>query len=141
MRASSRMKIIIPLVSAMSLLAPSAQAQDAPPAKSGAQPPAVGGGAPAQQNTRKGPPPQQAIRNAPPQGGQVHVDRGPGRYVAHGPAPARDWGGQAYRGHLAWEGGRWRHENHNGRFGWWWDVGGVWYYYPERMAGPPEYIS
>ena len=30
---------------------------------------------------------------------------------------------------------------HNGRYGWWWDVGGVWYYYPERMDGPPAYIS
>ena len=30
---------------------------------------------------------------------------------------------------------------HNGRYGWWWDVGGVWYFYPERLAGPPTYIS
>ena len=44
-----------------------------------------------------------------------------------GPIPARNFGGHAYRGQLAWEGGRWRHEVHNGRNGWWWDVGGVWY--------------
>jgi hypothetical protein len=25
--------------------------------------------------------------------------------------------------------------------GWWWDVGGVWYFYPERFDGPPAYIS
>jgi hypothetical protein len=61
--------------------------------------------------------------------------------MARGPAPTRDYGGHAYRGHAAWEGGRWRHERRNGRYGWWWDVGGVWYYYPERMAGPPAYIS
>lgn len=65
----------------------------------------------------------------------------PGRYVDRGPAPTRDWGGHAYRGNRAWDGGRWRHEVHNGRSGWWWDVGGVWYYYPQRMAGPPAYIS
>ena len=143
MRASSRMKIIIPVASAMSLLALSAQAQDAtigkPPAP-GAPPPAS-----ASQPMRKGPPPQQATRPAPPPGGQAHVNSGrsgpPNHYVARGPAPSRNWGGHAYRGNLAWEGGRWRHERHNGRYGWWWDVGGVWYYYPERVAGPPAYIS
>ena len=51
------------------------------------------------------------------------------------------FGGHAYRGHLAWEGGHWRHEMHAGRMGWWWDVGGVWYWYPERLEGPPAYIS
>ncbi|OAF05708.1 hypothetical protein AYJ54_02080 [Bradyrhizobium centrolobii] len=151
MSASNRMKIIIPLVSAMSLLAFSAQAQDAEPGKGG-QPPGPGAGAPPQnnpQNIRKGPPPQQAARPAPPPGGQAHAGPGPhgaggpppGRYMAHGPAPARDWGGHHYRGNLAWEGGRWRHEVHNGRSGWWWDVGGVWYYYPQRVEGPPAYIS
>jgi hypothetical protein len=114
------MKIIIPLVSAMSLLAASAQAQDAG------------------QNMRKGPPPQPGQAHAGP-----HAAGGPppGRNFARGPAPARHWGGHAYRGNLAWDGGHWRHEVHNGRSGWWWDVGGVWYYYPQRMDGPPAYIS
>jgi hypothetical protein len=141
MRASSRMKMIIPLVSAVSLFALSAHAQDS----RGAQPPGQGAGGPPQGNapqSRKGPP-QQATRAAPPQGAHQGPPGGPppGRYVARGPVPQRDWGGHAYRGNLAWEGGRWRHENHNGRYGWWWDVGGVWYYYPERMDGPPAYIS
>jgi hypothetical protein len=152
MSASGRMKIIIPMVSAMSLLALSAQAQDAGPPKSAAQP-GQGAVPPPQTNlnTRKGPPPQQAARPAPQPGGQAQVapaprhhaagGPGPGRTMARGPAPTRDWGGHAYRGNLAWEGGRWRHEVHNGRSGWWWDVGGVWYYYPQRMDGPPAYIS
>ncbi|MET4384318.1 hypothetical protein ABIB73_000053 [Bradyrhizobium sp. F1.4.3] len=159
MSASSRMKIIIPMVSAMSLLALAAQAQDAGPPKGAGQPPGQGASAPPQnnQNMRKGPP-QQAAHPAPPpggQGGQAHMGPAPhggssgpggpppGRYVdvARGPAQARDWGGHAYRGNLAWDGGRWRHEVHNGRSGWWWDVGGVWYYYPQRMDGPPAYIS
>ena len=55
--------------------------------------------------------------------------------------PARNFGGHPYRGRLAWEGGRWHHEVHNGRDGWWWDVGGVWYYYPQAMEGPPTYVS
>lgn len=133
MSAFSRKKIIIPVISAMSLLAFSAQGQDAAPPKGASQPPV------------------QAARPVPQPGGQAHMAPGPhraggpppgsGRYMARGPAPARDWGGHAYRGHLAWEGGRWRHEVHDGRSGWWWDVGGVWYYYPQRMDGPPAYIS
>ena len=43
------------------------------------------------------------------------------------------YGGHSYRGHLAWEGGRWHHQVYNGRMGWWWDVGGVWYFYPQRF--------
>ena len=60
---------------------------------------------------------------------------------AHGGLPARNFGGHAYHGRVAWEGGRWRHEMHNGRMGWWWDVGGVWYFYPQAMEGPPAYVS
>lgn len=150
MNASKRMKIIIPVISAMSLLAPSAQAQEArPPKEASPLPAAPGAGAAPQTNqtVRKGPPPQQAIRPAQP-GGQPHAGPGPHnaggsppRRHARGPAPVRDWGGHTYRGNLAWDGGRWRHDVRNGRSGWWWDVGGVWYYYPERMAGPPAYIS
>ncbi|MGY4236536.1 hypothetical protein ACVIIW_005483 [Bradyrhizobium sp. USDA 4449] len=156
MSAFSRMKIIIPMVSAISLLAMSAQAQDAAPPKGAGQPPGQDAGAP-----RKGPPPQ-AGRTGPQPGGQAHVAPAPGagpgphgpgprnaggpspgphRAMARGPAPMHDWGGHSYRGNLAWDGGRWRHEVHNGRAGWWWDVGGVWYYYPQRMEGPPAYIS
>ncbi len=40
-------------------------------------------------------------------------------------------------GREAWEGGRCVDEAHNGRYGWWWDVGGVWYFYPQPMDGPP----
>jgi len=66
---------------------------------------------------------------------------GGGPRMRGGPIPARHFAGHAYRGQLAWEGGRWRHEIHNGRDGWWWDVGGVWYWYPERLDGPPGYVS
>ncbi len=84
--------------------------------------------------------------NRPPQGrpGPAHPGPGPGRgphdaRFARG--PARNFAGHAYHGHLAWEGGRWRHEMHNGRLGWWWDVGGAWYFYPQPMEGPPTYVS
>jgi len=138
MRPSNRFGIIVPLVSAISLVALSAHAQD-----DHHQRPAAG----SPHANRAVAPPPHAGRIGAPQGGQARVNRGPagplpqGRYVARGPMPSRLYGGHPYRGHLAWEGGRWRHEVHDGRDGWWWDVGGVWYYYPERMAGPPAYIS
>jgi hypothetical protein len=75
-----------------------------------------------------------------PVGVSPGVRAGDARF-ARGAITAHNFGGHAYRGRVAWEGGRWRHEVHNGRPGWWWDVGGVWYYYPERLDGPPAYIS
>jgi hypothetical protein len=61
--------------------------------------------------------------------------------MARGNFQARHFGGHPYHGRLAWGGGRWRHEIHNGRDGWWWDVGGAWYFYPQPMEGPPTYVS
>jgi len=68
--------------------------------------------------------------------------RGPGdaRYARAG-VQQRNFGGHVYHGRQAWEAGRWRHEVHNGRLGWWWDVGGVWYFYPQQIDGPPTYVS
>ncbi|WP_284416445.1 MULTISPECIES: hypothetical protein [unclassified Bradyrhizobium] len=73
--------------------------------------------------------------------GPAAMGRGPDARYARGAVGVRQYGGQPYRGRVGWEGGRWRHEVHNGRPGWWWDVGGVWYYYPEPMEGPPTYVS
>jgi hypothetical protein len=42
---------------------------------------------------------------------------------------------------LAWRDGHWRHTARKGRLGWWWVVGGVWYFYPEPIDGPPDYVS
>jgi hypothetical protein len=136
---SKRARIILPLVSIVTAFALSAQAQEPPKG-----PPPKGGPAkPAVQGVHPGPG-QPGSRQAGPVGpgrpGAV-PGRGPqeGRF-ARG-APARNFGGHAYHGHMAWEGGRWRHEIHNGRNGWWWDVGGAWYFYPQPMEGPPAYVS
>lgn len=67
--------------------------------------------------------------------------RGPQARFARGALPSRNFGGHAYHGRLAWEGGRWHHQMRNGRDGWWWDVGGAWYFYPQPMEGPPSYVS
>ena len=39
-----------------------------------------------------------------------------------------------------WRGGRWVHDWHVNRFGWWWVVGGVWYFYPEPIYPYPTYV-
>ncbi len=40
-----------------------------------------------------------------------------------------------------WQRGRWHHERRFGRDGWWWEVNGAWYWYPQAMQGPPLYVS
>src|SRR5262249_51165540 len=115
MNVSSRSTIVVSLVSALSLLACAAQAQQQPP----------------QHNA---PPP-----NAPP----PHVKQGrpPAPVAGRGQPTARVYAGNPYRGRGGWGRGGWRHEIHKGREGGWWDVGGVWSYPPQQLGGPPPYIS
>jgi hypothetical protein len=147
-------KIVLPLAAAFTVFAFSAQAQG------------VGGGEPPHAKTPPpaarpaGPRPPGAVPG--PHAGGVpgpHVGGVPGPHVGGvpgprvggvppgarvmhtGPIPSRTFAGHAYRGHVDWEGGRWHHQVYNGRMGWWWDVGGVWYFYPQRFDGPPAYIS
>ena len=37
-----------------------------------------------------------------------------------------------------WRGGRWTHARHDGRLGWWWVVGGSWYFYPVPVYPYPS---
>jgi hypothetical protein len=37
-----------------------------------------------------------------------------------------------------WRAGRWVHGRHVGRLGWWWVVGGVWYFYPAPVYPYPD---
>jgi hypothetical protein len=122
MNASSRTTLVFSLVSL--LVVTSVSAQERP--VSGGQPAAGHPGPQGRPVRPVGPPPGRGAADA---------------RFAHGPIGPRDFGGHPYRGRLAWEGGRWRHEMHNGRMGWWWDVGGVWYFYPQQIDGPPTYIS
>lgn len=131
MNASSRAKIVFSLVSVLTAVALSAHAEE----PSAPKKPALA--------SKAAVPPTGPVSGRPgPVVGRPVVGRAPqdGR-LARGALPTRNFGGHAYRGHLAWEGGRWHHEMHNGRDGWWWDVGGVWYFYPQPMEGPPSYVS
>ncbi len=37
-----------------------------------------------------------------------------------------------------WRSGAWHHGFHGGRNGWWWVVGGVWYFYPAPVYPYPD---
>jgi hypothetical protein len=132
MRAFRRLQIAVPVISVVAGFALLAQAQQQ-------QEP---GKQPQGQGKQIAPAGRPAVAPRPGAGPQVRGQQGPqGQHFAHGNFPARNFGGHPYHGRLAWEGGRWRHEMHNGRYGWWWDVGGVWYFYPQPMEGPPTYVS
>ncbi|SHN86330.1 hypothetical protein [Bradyrhizobium erythrophlei] len=138
MRALKRSRIAVPLISIVAAFAFSAQAQEQQQHK----PPPQGQAKPAGPAVRQGPPRAGQGQGQAFQGQAVRGPQGQqGQRFVRGNFPTRNFGGRPYHGHLAWEGGRWRHEMHNGRFGWWWDVGGVWYFYPQPMDGPPAYVS
>lgn len=60
----------------------------------------------------------------------------------HAAPPAPVWRGDIHRFHEhdadIWRGGRWHHGWHDGRVGWWWIVGSLWYLYPIRIAPYPD---
>jgi hypothetical protein len=74
--------------------------------------------------------------------------------ASHAPAARadRDFGDRHYQGHHwhgeirrfgdhdfeHWRGGHWYRGPHLGRLGWWWIVGGVWYFYPEPVYPYPD---
>jgi hypothetical protein len=37
-----------------------------------------------------------------------------------------------------WRAGNWHHGAHEGRLGWWWVVGGLWYFYPRPVYPYPD---
>ena len=118
------------------------QQHTAPAAKGGPQK-----AAPMQKGpvTRAGAHPGYAGRPGP-QGAHVGPGRPgyagrPGYYARYPSFARRSYGGHFYRGNLAWERGVWRHEWYNGRYGWWWDVGGARYFYDRAYEGPPTFIS
>jgi hypothetical protein len=74
-----------------------------------------------------------------------HGPAGPGAYV-HGPAnfhhfAVHDFAHFSPEDQVLWRGGGWRHEFHDGRWGWWWFVGGAWYFYDQPIYPYPAYVS
>jgi hypothetical protein len=55
---------------------------------------------------------------------------GPGFHGEIGRFHEHDWG--------VWRGGHWQHVRHDGRLGWWWIAGGIWYFYPYPVYPYPN---
>jgi hypothetical protein len=55
---------------------------------------------------------------------------------------AGHWNGRIERFHehdyRTWSGGHWEHGRHDGRYGWWWLAGGLWYFYPAPIYPYPD---
>jgi hypothetical protein len=46
-----------------------------------------------------------------------------------------------YHERTLWRGGHWNHAWHDGRYGWWWSAGGLWYFYAAPIYPYPTYVS
>lgn len=86
--------------------------------------------------TRHGPPGARSLRH---KSGPLVLHKG--AQLVRRPLRSHKLGGRIYHGRLDWRHGRWHHGWRSGRFGWWWDVGGIWYLYPELIEGGPDYVS
>ncbi len=89
-----------------------------------------------------------AVATAQAHEGPAHGD-GPGREGARGPGPRQE-GPRRFSGdyrhfgpddRARWAGGGWRHEYHDGRWGWWWLADGMWYWYDTPLYPYPEVVS
>ncbi len=59
----------------------------------------------------------------------------------HGPDfHGRDFAHFTPRERAVWGRGRWVHGWHDGRYAWWWFVGGFWYFYPAPIYPYPTYV-
>lgn len=81
-----------------------------------------------------------------PVGGGAYIRGpvGPGR--VGGPANFHHFAGRDFvhfspQDQAMWRGGGWRHEFHDGRWGWWWFVAGGWYFYDQPIYPYPAYVS
>ena len=126
MSKSRRSRIVLPLVVGLTAFALSAQAEESnkPPVREGQAKPAV-------QAARPAPAHAPARRRA--------VGRRTGATRAAACKRCGSWRTCLSR-RRSWEGRAGGAEAHNGRNGWWWDVGASWYFYPQRLEGPPAYV-
>lgn len=58
----------------------------------------------------------------------------------HGRFYGRDYGHFTSHEVALWQRGAWRHEFHDGRFGWWFAVDGIWYFYDQPIYPYPTFV-
>ncbi len=71
-----------------------------------------------------------------------HEERGRGEARHEGRAEGPAYRGEIHRFHEhdweVWHGGHWERREHDGRLGWWWIAGGLWYFYPAPVYPYPD---
>lgn len=76
--------------------------------------------------------------------GDFHHDNAPARITPHRyggtflPRPNNWRGNFGNFNPRNWQSGRWRHDYHGGRLGWWWVVGPSWYYFDRPVYPYPD---
>jgi hypothetical protein len=79
---------------------------------------------------------------AGPPGAALAAERGYGGPDRHGPEAYPQGHGDIRRFQEQdlrhWREGHWAHGRHAGRRGWWWVVGGLWYFYPAPIYPYPN---
>lgn len=85
-------------------------------------------------------------QEGPHGGGSPHAQSHGGGHSGgyHGASHARFHGDYHHFGpddRMLWAGGGWRHAYHDGRWGWWWIVDGLWYWYDEPIYPYPYVVS
>lgn len=76
-----------------------------------------------------------------PQPGRASFAARPEPHLTHGAFHGHDFHHFTARELHAWRGGRWRHELHNGRLGWWWYTDGGWYFYDAPVYPFPTVVA
>ncbi len=75
-------------------------------------------------------------------GAPVQAQDWHGHGGGHGGGEDWHWHGDIHSFHVNdydhWRGGHWFHGPHDGRDGWWWTVGGFWYFYPQPVYPYPD---
>ena len=70
-----------------------------------------------------------------------HHPHGPHGHPYHAPDfHGRDFAHFSPHNRALWRRGHWVHGWHDGRYAWWWDVGGFWYFYPTPVYPYPTYV-
>ena len=71
---------------------------------------------------------QHEVEHREGQRGDLH------RYTGH------DFNHWSEQEQTIWRSGAWRHERYKGRFGWWWNAGGMMYFYEEPVYPYPQVL-
>ena len=136
-------RLLPSLVAAVAITLAAPLAAKMPTGSGGGSPPGGGHGSPPGGGWGHG-----GGHGSPPGGGWGHGGGSHGASLPGGHASAGryEFHGRAFSTlrpdeRVHWATGAWRHELHNGIFGWWWFLDDDWFFYPDAIYPYPTYIA